>query len=288
MTNATSNVHTQAVTDSHAREVASGQRFEFGKNWRAFIAQMSERSIDEAVRSLQNMLKRDSLVGLRFLDIGSGSGLFSLAAHRLGAQVVSFDYDPDSVGCTQELRARYGGPGPDWQIMQGSVLDADFVGRLGMFDVVYSWGVLHHTGQMWHAIDEAVSRVAPGGLLFIAIYNDQGVWSSRWARIKRLYCSGPFGRSLVTATVIPFWVLRDFAKDLFWLRNPVARYSSYGNNRGMSVVRDWFDWLGGYPFEVSTPEGLILPLQARGFRLHNLVTARGTVGCIELVMSRDG
>lgn len=274
--------------ESHAREIAQGERFSFGENWRAFIEGMSENAITEAVRSLQSMLKTESLAGKRFLDIGSGSGLFSLAAHRLGADVTSFDYDPASVGCTQELRARYGANAPNWRVMQGSVLDKAYVASLGTFDVVYSWGVLHHTGAMWDAIWNAVSAVKPGGTLFIAIYNDQGVWSRRWTKIKKLYVSGTAGRLLVTCTAIPIFVLRDFAKDMFWMRNPLTRYKTYGANRGMSVVRDWFDWLGGYPFEVSTPEGLIFPLQAAGFHLVNLVTVKGSSGCLELVMRRDG
>ena len=281
----TSNV-AEGTAEAHSREVAAGERFSFGKNWRVFIDGMSEDAIATAVDSLKSMLRRESLVGARFLDIGSGSGLFSLAAHRLGADVTSFDYDPDSVGCTQELRRRYATDSATWRVMQGSVLDRAFLDTLGTYDVVYSWGVLHHTGAMWDAISHAVDRVRPDGTLFIAIYNDQGVWSKRWTAIKKLYCSGLVGRCIVAGVAIPFWVASDFAKDIFWLRSPITRYRTYGGNRGMSVVRDWFDWLGGYPFEVSTPEGLIFPLQARGFRLVNLVTAKGTVGCIELVMTR--
>lgn len=277
----------EGTADAHSKEVASGERFSFGKNWRLFIDGMSEEAIAVAIASLKSMLKRESLVGVRFLDIGSGSGLFSLAAHRLGADVTSFDYDPDSVGCTQELRHRYAADASTWRVLQGSVLDQAFLESLGTFDVVYSWGVLHHTGAMWNAIWNAERRVSDRGTLFIAIYNDQGVWSKRWSAIKKYYCSGVVGRCVVSGVIIPTWVLRDFAKDLFWFRNPLTRYRTYGSNRGMSIVRDWFDWLGGYPFEVSTPEGLILPLQERGFRLLNLVTAKGTEGCIELVMIRD-
>jgi 2-polyprenyl-6-hydroxyphenyl methylase/3-demethylubiquinone-9 3-methyltransferase len=271
----------------HAREIAEGKRFPFGKNWRAFIETMSEDAIAEAMKSLRAMLKRESLAGVRFLDIGSGSGLFSLAAHRLGATVTSFDFDPDSVGCTQELRHRYAADAASWTVMQGSALDTKFMEALGTFDIVYSWGVLHHTGAMWPAIWNAVDRVKPGGTLFIAIYNDQGAWSHRWAKIKRFYVSGTLGKAVVCSVVIPYWVIRGFAADVVWGRNPMHRYTQYGKNRGMSAVRDWFDWLGGYPFEFATPEGLIMPLQEKGFRLQNLVTQRGTVGCIELVMQHD-
>jgi 2-polyprenyl-6-hydroxyphenyl methylase/3-demethylubiquinone-9 3-methyltransferase len=267
--------------------MAEGERFPFGKNWKAFIEGMCPDTLDEAVRSLPSMLKRDSLEGPRFLDIGSDSGLFSLAAQRLGADVTSFDYDPDSAGCAQELRHRYAPDTANWRVMQGSVLDGAFMDSLGQFEVVYSWGVLHHTDATWDALWNAVGRVKVGGTLFIALYNDQGVWSKRWRRIKRTYCSGPMGRMLVRCTTIPAFVFRDLLKDLFWMRNPVTRYRTHGSNRGMSVVRDWFDWLGGYPFEVSPPEGVVLPLQERGFRLVNLVTVKGSSGRLELVMARE-
>lgn len=87
-------------------EIAKGQRFKFGANWKGFLAVLNEERIVLAEQSLRNMLDMD-LKGTRFLDVGSGSGLFSLAARRLGATVHSFDYDPQSVACTEELRHRY-------------------------------------------------------------------------------------------------------------------------------------------------------------------------------------
>ena len=88
-------------------EVARGERFEFGKNWGRFLAVLNDERISEAEASLKSMLKVEGLTGKSFLDIGSGSGLFSLAARRLGARVHSFDYDPQSVACTAELKRRY-------------------------------------------------------------------------------------------------------------------------------------------------------------------------------------
>ncbi|MCU0649118.1 MAG: class I SAM-dependent methyltransferase [Gemmatimonadaceae bacterium] len=275
------------MSSAHAAEVAAGERFEFGKNWRAFLAEMNDASIATAVESLKSMLGVSDLEGKTFLDIGSGSGLFSLAAHRLGARVTSFDYDTDSVGCTQELRRRFAATSDRWQVMQGSVLDDAFITSLGQYDVVYSWGVLHHTGAMWKAIWNAERCVRSEGQFFIALYNDQGAWSHRWARIKRFYCSGPVGKALVTGTFIPFWVAREFLADLVWGRNPVARYREYGSaTRGMRVFRDYHDWLGGYPFEFATPEAVILPIQRKGYHLTNLKTAKGTVGCVEYVFRR--
>ncbi len=147
----------------HRDEVARGERFTFGRNWASFLQTLDESRIEQAELSLKTLLRLESLDGLRFLDAGSGSGLFSLAARRLGATVVSFDFDPQSVACTEELRRRFFPDSPDWSVLQGSVLDSSFLSSLGRFDVVYSWGVLHHTGQMWKALGNMPPLLLPTG-----------------------------------------------------------------------------------------------------------------------------
>src|SRR6476620_5141731 len=132
-------------------EILSGQRFEFGEHWSSFLRLVDEERVHAAEVSLAEMLGRDDLSGQRFLDIGCGSGLFSLAARRLGARVHSFDYDRQSVACTVHLRERFFAHDAGWTVQQGSALDADYLASLGQFEVVYSWGVLHHTGNMQRA-----------------------------------------------------------------------------------------------------------------------------------------
>src|SRR4051812_19306798 len=134
-----------AVEKAFEQQVRQGKRFQFGENWREFLTGLDERRIREAETSLLEMLERDDLRGISFLDVGSGSGLFSLAARRLGARVRSFDFDPSSVWCTRTLRERYFADDPDWIVEEASALDEAYLRSLGRFDVVYSWGVLHHT-----------------------------------------------------------------------------------------------------------------------------------------------
>jgi SAM-dependent methyltransferase len=274
---------------SHEAEVRSGQRFEFGQNWTSFLARLDEPRIAEAVASLRRMLGVETLEGLAFLDIGSGSGLFSLAARRLGARVHSFDYDPKSVACTRELQRRYFDGDPAWTVESGSVLDAGYVGNLGPFDVVYSWGVLHHTGGMWQALANAEACVAPGGRLFIAIYNDQGGASKRWLTVKRIYNRLP--RLLRPAFAFLVYLPLEIRSFLIHLvrREPGVyfRYiANYRVNRGMSWWHDKIDWIGGYPFEVAKPEQIFDFYRARGYVLEALVTNAGGMACNEFVFRR--
>ena len=272
--------------NQHALEVSQGKRFEFGKNWRRFLTVLDNERIFEAENSLKLMLGMESLNGKTFLDIGSGSGLFSLAARRLGANVVSFDYDPDSVACTVELKKRYFDNDAKWEIAQGSVLDENYVTSLGQFDIVYSWGVLHHTGDMWKALHNAKLAVKEGGLLFIAIYNDQGPISTFWKTVKRTYCSGPIKKFLVTVGLVPVFIIGGFFIDLAHKPNPFKRYTGYKSKRGMSFLRDWIDWFGGYPFEVAKPEEIFEFYQKYGFSLTRLKTKNG-MGCNEFVFRKN-
>jgi 2-polyprenyl-3-methyl-5-hydroxy-6-metoxy-1,4-benzoquinol methylase len=267
------------------QEVQAGQRFQFGANWARFLESLNEDRIGVAQESLCAMLGVRDLAGKRFLDIGSGSGLFSLAARRLGATVHSLDYDPQSVGCTAELRRRFFPDDPQWRVEQGSALDGDYIRGLGMFDIVYSWGVLHHTGEMWKALTHASCPVRDNGQLFIAIYNDQGPVSRNWTAVKRLYCQSPGpAKTVIAAGVLVTQWWKTLVKDT--LRgNPFRTWVSYGKERGMTPWRDVVDWAGGYPFEVASPDQIFNFYRDRGFILQQLRTDRGS-GCNEFVFIR--
>ncbi|GAX92061.1 class I SAM-dependent methyltransferase [Effusibacillus lacus] len=267
----------------YEKEVTESKRFEFGENWGNFLQVLDNERILQAEQSLKNMLEIENLEGKRFLDIGSGSGLFSLAARRLGARVYSFDYDPNSVACTKELKRRYFSDDHNWIVEEGDVLNKKYLSELGEFDIVYSWGVLHHTGDMWKALENICTNVADEGKLYIAIYNDQGRKSKYWKTIKELYNKSPNFIKLwiVSLCLFRLWaptIIRDLASG-----KPMYSWRNYSKKRGMSPWYDVVDWVGGYPFEVAKPEEIFEFYKKSGFGLAKLVTCGGGLGCNEYV-----
>jgi SAM-dependent methyltransferase len=254
-------------------------RFPFGENWKNFLSVVNEERVLEATARLSEAL--GDLRGRSFLDVGSGSGIHSLAAVRLGAShVYSFDYDRQSVACTQEIKKRFA-PGANWHIEQGSVLDENYIRSLGKFDIVYSWGVLHHTGDMWKALDLVTVPVAE--ILMVAIYHDQG-WKSRfWQSYKRAYNRHNRAVQKLMELAVLGWA---WGKP--FVRHPKrtrARWKNYVRDRGMSPWYDVVDWAGGYPFEVAAPKQLVSFYEQRGFLLlHNEI--RGGGNCNDFVFNR--
>jgi 2-polyprenyl-3-methyl-5-hydroxy-6-metoxy-1,4-benzoquinol methylase len=270
--------------------------FEFGRNWAAFLSTLDESKIDQAEASIRRLLNVTDLTGKQFLDAGSGSGLFSLAAWRMGASVTSIDLDPQSVACTSELRSRYASDSDRWTVQTGSLLDAGFVESLGAFDFVYCWGVAHHTGRMWTAIENLARRVSTSGRLVIAIYNDQQYISRAWSGVKKIYQRMPvYLRPAYVAVIAAALFFKRLtitviasALRLATLRNPLTPFLNWiheDRGRGMDRWHDLVDWVGGWPFEVARPEAIFRFLRDRGFALEELTTTDGH-GCNEFVFRR--
>ncbi len=246
---------TAPESDRQEKRVAGEDnlRFGFGDNWADYIAKhYSEERVAISRRHLLAFLKLDGLAGKTFLDIGCGSGLHSLAAWQAGAErVVSFDFDPMSVATTAKLRGICGNP-ENWQVMQGSVLDDGFVRGLPKSDIVYSWGVLHHTGSMWRALSNAAGCIADTGVFYVALYS-RDVYvdpdSDYWLRIKRAYNAAGRLRKTWMASM---YIARDLLYQCLILRkNPLAHVIEYKKSRGMSYLHDVRDWLGGWPMEFA-------------------------------------
>jgi SAM-dependent methyltransferase len=245
------------------------RRFGFGDNWLVFARDLSTHQIVEAEKSLRGLLRRDSLRGATFLDVGSGSGLLSLAARRLGARVHSFDYDTNSVLCTQRLRDLHFPGDRDWTVERGSILDPDYRRTLGTVDIVYSWGVLHHTGAMSDALDAASRLVAPGGVFAFALYHRTRM--CRLWQIEKRWYAGASPEAQRRARAIYRALLRlNFALKRRDFGSYVANYQSI---RGMDFVRDLHDWMGGYPYEsISSPEVDALMRRLGFARVHGMAT----------------
>jgi 2-polyprenyl-3-methyl-5-hydroxy-6-metoxy-1,4-benzoquinol methylase len=274
-------------------------RFSFGKNWQEFVKKyFSEERLNNAKSRLLKVLRLDNLHGYSFLDIGCGSGLHSLAALECGAaRVVSFDYDRDAVEITQYLRSRQGNP-PHWEVKQGSVLDEAFMGSLPQADIIYAWGVLHHTGNTWKALENSRIPLAPYGVLFIALYsrtnyvNAHLAWGNptpeQWLEIKQRY-----NRAGILGKKVMEWeyILRNF---LLWdighflsklkspyeviqrLRNKIRVISAYKESRGMAFRTDVRDWLGGWPMDfLKEPEVVQFAETRLGLQLLDMITGEG-------------
>jgi 2-polyprenyl-3-methyl-5-hydroxy-6-metoxy-1,4-benzoquinol methylase len=260
--------------------------FEFGKNWASYSELIDEVRVEKAVQELRRLA--GDLTGKSFLDIGCGSGLHSLAALRLGAaRVVSIDLDSDSVATTQKVLARHAPPGSNSKAFECSVFDLDKA-DLGTFDVVYSWGVLHHTGDMYRAIRCAAQKVAPGGTFVFALYRKTWLCGF-WKVEKRWYTRASAATQARARAVYVFFFRlahtltgRDFDKY-------VAEYDKW---RGMEFHHDVHDWMGGFPYESISPDEAEAFMTKLGFRRDRVFVLSKTPvgifgsGCDEFVYSR--
>jgi 2-polyprenyl-3-methyl-5-hydroxy-6-metoxy-1,4-benzoquinol methylase len=258
----TAESRTDNATDNSSEKVT----FSFGANWQSFVESMPKAAIDEAVEGVKQWLDADRVAGRSVVDVGSGSGIHSLAFLRLGASSVrSFDFDPKSVDATKAVWRKLGEP-RTWDISSGSILDEAFTGALGTFDIVYSWGVLHHTGALWHALDQATKLVAPGGCLWVAIYVSGPSYPRHLATKRRYNAASPVVKRVMEAAALARVALsnaRRTSNPLKWLPQ---------KERGMGHRHDVKDWLGGLPYEVASADEVVTFCRERGFLLERIKT----------------
>lgn len=256
--------------------MSKDKRFGFGRNWKDFIQyKLTDERIDESRKHMLEFMGPENIAEKSFLDVGCGSGLHSLSALRNGAKsVYAFDYDIHSVEAATFLKDLKCPDDKEWRVEQGSILDEDYVSSLGQYDVVYSWGVLHHTGELWKALEIITRCVRPGGLLYLALYSENAHVSPPpefWLKVKKKYVdSGAFYRTLMV-----IWYVWRFGMGRNPLRLPrlLRKIRDYKKSRGMSYMTDVKDWIGGWPMEFSRDEDVIdLYEKKLGFKLIRIST----------------
>jgi len=261
-------------------EVQTKQRFNFGKNWLSYNKSFNEDRCSEASLHLLNFLKLENLNNLTFLDVGCGSGLMSLCAYEAGANVISIDYDPNSVLATSQMRENRGETldHERWKVFEGSCLDGDMLKQFCDADIIYCWGVAHHTGDMNRALENLFAISKPGTIVYFALYNDQGWISKYWLIAKKVYNSSFTGRLVVSS-------IHFFDQFLLRLITGVFR-KKRTRNRGMDLWHDMHDWLGGLPFEVAKVSTIEGKINDAGFQLMNLNTVGNRHGCNEFLIKK--
>lgn len=260
--------------------------FAFGENWNSFSKLLSEDRIKSAEEGLLRLFPNDELRGKPFFDIGCGSGLSMVAALRLGAsEVCGIDIDADSVSTSRRTLELFS-DGKPFSVIHQSVFDLS-PQRDGTYPIVYSWGVLHHTGAMWKAIEQACTMVAPQGLLAIALYRSTPLCSA-WKLEKRLYSKAPTAIQKVMRGAFKGAIMAAVTASG---RHP-AQYIRDYRSRGMSWSHDVHDWLGGYPYESTHPKAVVDFLNQNGLTAKLIgpdsapIGLLGT-GCKEYVATRD-
>lgn len=273
----------------HQRQASrqADTHFAFGKNWASYAALIGDREIAEAKNGMLKLVPGDEFRNHSFLDIGCGSGLHALAAAKLNvSSITAIDIDADSVATAKALLERHAPPMP-WRVEQASILDVE-ADRFGSFDIVYSWGVLHHTGDMWAAIEKAAALVKPGGLFVFALYHATRM-DAFWKREKRWYAhASPSAQAVARLVYRSLYRLNHVAKGV----SHSEYVKNYRSARGMDFDHDIHDWLGGHPYETALAPDVERKMATLGFKPERVFASpmtRGLLGsgCDEYVYRRQ-
>jgi 2-polyprenyl-6-hydroxyphenyl methylase/3-demethylubiquinone-9 3-methyltransferase len=260
-------------------------QFDFGQNWKEFSENaLTDEKIHEARVALQDLLDED-IAGKTFLDIGFGQGMSLLLATERNAVTYGCDINPKCKQVLDANKARFFPSLSDRDVpcVVGSILERSVVEALaaksttGAYDVVHSWGVLHHTGDMTRAIEHAASLVRKDGLFVLALYNRHWT-SSTWLAIKWLYCKSPefLQRAFIAIMYPVIWL----AKFIVTGKSPMRQ------QRGMDFMYNVIDWVGGYPYEYESITETTQRMKKLGFELVKAVPAEVPTGCNEFVFRR--
>lgn len=248
--------------------------FLFGKNWQNFSKfALNEDKVDQGRKAFQELFGDISFKGKKFLDIGFGQGLAIHFAGESGAECMGIDIDSENLKAIKETNRFFKLELPQVKIQ--SILEEPFVEEhRQQFDIVHSWGVLHHTGDMERALEHAAQLVKPGGIFVMAIYNRH--WSSlAWWWIKKIYNMSPEWMKGLMISV--FYPIIYFAKWLVTKKNPKDKL------RGMDFYYDVIDWVGGFPYEYASLEEITNKIEQKGFICKKTIPANVPTGCNEFL-----
>ena len=254
--------------------------FSFGENWMNYLIKIDDLAIEDSKSNLTHWLDKKDIIGKSIIDVGSGSGLSSLAFYRLGAgSILSFDFDENSVQATKTLWEKEGKP-ENWIVLHGSVLEIDkVVKNNSTFDIVYSWGVLHHTGSMMQAINNCLPLVRKNGKLWISLYQKGPKYQKHLnTKIKYNSASSIGKKLMIYNMIVKMMIIKiiNFENPLRWNEKRL---------RGMNAYNDIIDWLGGLPYEVASEDEVLNICRKSGFILDRIKVAPEG-GCSNYVFSK--
>lgn len=267
-------------------------RDSFAWEWSRYPGSLPE---DESVFLEETQLSREQFKGKLILDAGCGMGRYSVVALSLGAEVIALDL-------SQSLRrlAAAAKEYPKLHVVQGDLLAPPL--KAGLFDVVYSQGVLHHTSDTRAAFRAVAPLVKPGGLLSVWLYgkagsyeqfktnplrDDRGVLRRHrklaWLIVGARHCVSDLVRFFTTR--LPLRLTYALCWPLAALGAvPALKFLTFSVHRDFMVrVIENFDWISP-PFQYHhTKEELGRWFEEAGFTIlkvlpHGLVPKPGILG----------
>ncbi len=167
----------------------------------------------------------------RVLDGGSGSGMISVAFAVMGADVTGVDVTPKCVenGCKNADLF-----GVQCRFLKRNLLSLDLCGET--FDIIYNWGVLHHTQDARKSFTNLAKHLKPGGEMIVAVYL-KTVLSGFWNFLRIFYQESPqVFKTLFLNTGSIFLNGVDYFNNLFFNKE---RYMMRGTNN-KEILNDWF------------------------------------------------
>lgn len=253
--------HEYPIVDGVPRMFPGGEHSErvkrtrqsFGWEWERYPG--DSRELDRDVFLEETQIPLDGWTDSVVLDGGCGMGRYAKVALALGADVIAFDLSDAVLRLIPTARRNR-----HLHLVQGDLLKPPF--KPGVFDIVYSQGVIHHTADTRKAFDSLSTLVKVSGLLSVWVYGTPGSWGSfstnplrsgrKWLRfvlplvwiivwIRQILSD--LLRVVTTRLPVPFLYALCFPLA-FLGYFPLIKYLTFSVERGFMVrVIENFDWL---------------------------------------------